>query len=270
MKILLYSDETEPVTKLLLEQENLDILPISVSELVLTTPLTRKISSNGDIYQWEYNESLVINRMSHVPEEVILNYPEADQVAIEQDIYAFLSGVLNGKNSSSYPDLFGLGNSIIPLHYQWNKIKQENIDVKVPKFFYGFKDGNPFNYESTKTSTIIYSHPLKVYNWRENLVKQKNVFCFVKPKGIPYQVFMSFDSIVIQALTIETKIETKIEKQLINKVKNIANVFNHKIVEFLFFIDEEDITFGMMSPTLAGYRTLSQFRETLFEGIHND
>ncbi len=269
MKILLYSDEKEPVTKLLLEQEDLDILPISVSELVLTTPLTRKIYSNGDIYQWEYNESLVINRMSHVPEEVILNYPEADQVAIEQDIYSFLSGVLNGKKSSSYPDLFGLGNSIMPLHYQWNKIKQADIDIKVPSFFYGFKEENPFNYESTKTSTIIYSHPLKVYNWRENLVKKKNVFCFVKPKGIPYQVFISFDSIFIQALTIQ-KIEAKIETKLVNKAKNIADVFNHKIVEFLFFIDEEDIAFGMMSPTLAGYRTLSQFAETLFEGINND
>lgn len=95
---------------------------------------------------------------------------------------------------------------------------------------------------------IVYSKPSNFYYWKPNSnVKNESSFAFEKPKGIPIIAFAIGNDIEVFSYYSHQSISLKDDSLIKEYIPNLSRLFDYSILECLFFLDREEISFGMIS-----------------------
>lgn len=127
---------------------------------------------------------------------------------------------------------------------QWETIKSAKYPIAVPNYYLG-------NIEfCTLKGNLVYTNPFDFYYWKPNhdLVDIENIsFVFSKPSGKPVVGCVIGDNVKIFCCESSDEISIKMDFLLKKYSLLISRLFNHPIAEILFFVEEDNFTFGMIS-----------------------
>lgn len=256
--ILLYSHSGEPVTKTLLSNEQeLNILSISIQEILdnihifdvikngcptinWTLPNGKKITNSPDLY--------LINRVQFIPNEIFDGFADEDRDFAFSEFRAYLAFAVEAfPNSSAKPGAFGLAGNRYSLPRQWQITNKIFPNLNTPSYYLG---GIEHCYLK-KTESLIYSNPFNYHLWKPNSnadsIKEASLI-FTTPEGIPIicSVFKN-QAEIFYYLPNSPEIPEGLIVQLKILGIELAKNFEYLIADLLFFVKDEQITFGMIS-----------------------
>lgn len=253
--ILLYSHFSEPVTQALLSSkldQKINMIKLSLESLLNDVTIIDEFDGFNIKIEWHLESGIqisnssdfyLVNRVLSVPESLVQDFAEEDRNYSLTEFRAYLAFALEAFPCSfSKPGAFGLSGNLFSLPRQWEMIKKTDLSLKVPNYYLGNMCFCPLNGE------IVYSNPSNFYYWKVGSnIENQTSFAFEKPKGIPIiacaigsdvEVF-SYDS--HHNLSLEDSI--LIKKQMLK----LSLLFEYPIAESLFFLNNEEISFGMIS-----------------------
>ncbi|MBN22825.1 MAG: hypothetical protein CL678_16180 [Bdellovibrionaceae bacterium] len=180
--------------------------------------------------------TFLVNRLTSLSQVNKFDLNDQNQLSREIQSY-FLFSLSQFKKSLSPSKYFSLTGNQFSLLEQW-KIA-DKIKIKTPPYSIGHQDLSEPNKPNT-IKTNIYNY----FNWSVNNQNQKTNFIIEKPKGRPYFSY----SFLNETYTTEPK--DKIQQRVLNYTKKIASKLKVDILEYLFFVDKENITFASANPYL--------------------
>lgn len=253
--ILLYSHAEEPVTRLMLS-DGLDmefnLVKLSLEELLKDATIFDELNENGAKVEWTLSSGKKIsnsedfylfNRVLTVPEELFEEFAEEDRLYSLTEFRAYLAFALEAfPKCSSKPGAFGLSGNRFSLPRQWEMIKNSSISLNVPEYYLGNLTLIP------EKQSLVFSSPHDYYYWKPGKAhKDCASFAFDKPKGSPHICCVIGNEAEVFPYQAEKK-TSKNHLLILKKISHkLANIFNYGIAEILLFIDNEKISFGMIS-----------------------
>lgn len=253
--VLLYSHIDEPITHALFSSEldqKFNMIKLSLELLLENTTIIDEFDANEVKINWTLSSGskisnskdfYLINRVLSVPDSLFHDFAEEDKTYSLSEFRAYLAFAIEAFPCCfSKSGAFGLSGNCYSLPRQWEIVRQSNLFVRVPRYYLGNM------YYCSLGGQIVYSDPFNFYYWKPNTeVKNKASFAFERPKGKPIIACIIGEEIEIfpyysyEFLSLE---EEKVIKQL---SKNITKIFDYSISESLFFLDNEEINFGMIT-----------------------
>lgn len=95
---------------------------------------------------------------------------------------------------------------------------------------------------------IVYSKPSNFYYWKPNpIIKDQTAFAFEKPKGIPIVACTTGTHIEVFPYESHHSISLKDYALIKEQILILSRLFNYSIAEALFFLDNQQVSFGMIS-----------------------
>lgn len=265
--VLLYSHSDEPITQVLLSSEldqKFDIIKLSLETLLQDVTIIDEVNGINTKVEWTLSSGIqisntsdfyLINRVLSVPEALVQDFAEEDKNYSLSEFRAYLAFAIEAfPYCFSKPGAFGLSGNRFSLPRQWEIIKQAGLTLKVPSYYLG--DMRFCQLEGE----IVYSKPSDFYYWKPNqTIKDKAAFAFERPRGIP-----------ILACTTETHTEVfpyqshhaiSLENYVLirEQILILSRLFNYSISEALFFLDNQEVSFGMISNIPYASRNKSWF-----------
>lgn len=256
--VLLYTDPSEPVTRLLLHhKQELGIQELLVKdfldenfkifdrfnlekiEVEWGVPSLGKITNSKEIY--------LINRATHLPEEWFFDFQLKDRDYARNELWAYLVFALNAfPNITERPNAGGLNGGCYPLTQQWKIVKERMSQaLTLPDLYVGPIELLPTDWHQQ----AIFTHPYHFYYWKETPFDGKdrnNVFAFKKPKGKPVLASIIGDNVALCKPEEIPELQEAVQEQLKETALQISQTFKYPIAEILFFLEEAEITFGMI------------------------
>lgn len=265
MNVLLYQEIEEPVTRIILQHaKKLHILPVSIQEVLSNAVIFDKITREQTCIRWILSNglsitndlhTLLINRVFQIPRECFQDFSVEDQDYARAEFFAYLMfAVSSFPNLAEKIDRYSLMAPVYPLTTQWRKVKEVSKKIGVPEFFLGKNPSEHFLKQE-----IISSNLYNFYWWKTSEIKtdSQTLFLFKKPKGNPYLILTLGDNGYIYPL--EQENSSRLSKSMAIYIKSqcrlITKNFGYFISEILLFIDQEKVTFGMITnyPFAAQY-----------------
>ncbi|MGK5595272.1 MAG: hypothetical protein ACSNEK_07945 [Parachlamydiaceae bacterium] len=253
--VLLYSHTDEPITRALFSSEldqKFNMIKLSLELLLRDTIIIDEFNENEVKVDWTLpsgskisnsKEFYLINRVVSIPEALFHDFVEEDKIYSLSEFRSYLAFAIEAfPLCFSKPGAFGLSGNRYSLPRQWERVQQSSLLVKVPRYYLG-----DMRYCELR-GEIVYSEPFNFYYWKPNTkVKYEPSFAFERPPGKPIIVCVIGDEIEIfpyysyESLSIE-------DIQLIKEIsKEVAKLFDYPISESLFFIDNNKVSFGMIT-----------------------
>ncbi len=197
--------------------------------------------------EFDGKKDILLNRALSFEKLSIDNRPIKEPT--RKEFQLFLISFLKGfKKKTSLPGLYSLCGDKLPLNLQWHHLKnQAGLDLSYPDFEYSFGYDTP-QIEGLKKP--VFTQPDNYYYWKseKNDKPRWNSFIIDKPEGLPIVSYFSGSCISVQAFD-ESQ---KIEESIINKIKEYTSVikkqFNYFMGEMVFFLENENLKFGFISP----------------------
>jgi hypothetical protein len=257
--LLIYTDSQEPITHLLLDnQQALGLKALCAKELleeecqIFDTFNPEKTEINwfspkfGNITNSE--DILVINRVTHVPIDWFTDFQLSDREYARNEFWAYLAFALNAfPQISEKPGPAGLNSGCYPLTEQWKRVNfLSQGSLSTPDFFIGPAELAPKEWNQM----AICTQPYSFYDWKEVPYESKeadSLFCMKKPNGFPILA-----SVVGENVAFCYKEETpdvciaELEAKLRQISLAISSHFQFFVSEVLFFYEKNKITFGMI------------------------
>lgn len=265
--ILLYSHPDEPITQALLSSEldlKFNMIKLSLAALLQDGTIIDEFNGIDIKIEWQLPSGLkifnssdfyLINRVLSVSETLAQDFAEEDRNYFLSEFRAYLAFALEAfPYCFSRPGAFGLSGNRFSLPRQWEMIKQAGLLFKVPKYYLGNMCFCPLKGE------IVYSKPSNFYYWKPNpSVKDESSFAFEKPKGIPIIACAVGNDIEIFSYYSHHSVSLKDSLLIKEYILNLSRLFDYSISEYLFFLDSEELSFGMVSNIPYASRSKSWF-----------
>ena len=259
MKLLLYSDPREPITKVLLKHKKaLNISPLFLRDFLKKGTIFDAFTQEKTSIHWEMpglgtmtNEKdlLLINRAFKCDKEWFSDFAKDDSKFAQEEFFAYLYFAINAfPNKTESPALWSLSGCGYSLPELWDIVEKHKIPVALPDHYLGDKLMLPPNWNPVD---VVCSEEYNFYEWTPNFSSKapRYIFAFLRPPGIPCLSFNLLDHTSLHPM--DPSIPLDINKSMQNKIKDtsrqIHGVFGLFASEILFFIDGEKITFGMIN-----------------------
>lgn len=269
MIITLYNDSYDPVVQALQKRQDrrhCSIEFISVQELLNDIEIDDEIIEGEAFIQWTLpnqkkitntKENFVVNRIVGLDDALFDEFHPDDREYALSEFSAYLQFALEAfPRISARPGPYGLSGNVFPLPYQWKRVQEskkvQKIEaIKVPSYFLGELTQLPEEFRNTE---LVCSEIFNLYNWTASSRKKKDGYGFVfeRPKGCPISVFSS----PVSQLALDLQQNVELRGPLSEKLNRIAETLREEIwsvemMEFLFFVSDNQISFGMGSPLLS-------------------
>lgn len=255
--ILLYSHADEPITKAILSStliQKSDLIKLPLKALLNEVSIIDEFDNEEVKIDWTFQSGLritnskdfyLINRVISVPEEIFCDFSEEDRQYSISEFRAYLAFAIEAfPNSFSKAGAFGLSGNRFSLPRQWETIKSTKYPIETPNYYLG-------NMEfCTLQGNLVYTNPFDFYYWKPNhdLVDiDKASFVFLKPPGKPIVGSVVGDHVKIFCCDSSDEISETMHLLLEKNSLLISRLFNHPIAEILFFVEEDNFIFGMIS-----------------------
>ena len=187
----------------------------------------------------------LINRVLSVPEEIFSDFSEEDKEYSISEFRAYLMFAIEAfPNSFAKSGAFGLSGNRFSLPRQWEIVGKSNIILKTPNYYLGNMDFCHLK------GDLVYTHPFNFYHWRPNgnlVDADQTAFAFLRPKGDPVIACVIRDHVDIFCYHSEDEISPKHNLLLKKNAIYLSRLFNYPIAEILFFIEDDQLIFGMIS-----------------------
>lgn len=253
--VLLYSHETEPVTKALLTSEldeDLKLVKLSLSSLLKEASIFDEVHDDEVKIEWTLasgekirntDNYYLLNRVLTVPQEMFDEFDTEDRTYSMSEFSAYLAFAIESfPKCSAKPAPFGISGNHFSLPRQWDIVMKGNLSLAVPDYYLG-------NLSSISQKTnLVYSTPHNYYFWKLN-PEDSNArsFAFERPTGAPIICCVMGDEIEVYPYQRDRQIHVS-DSHLIKEIAfQLAHLFNFPISEVLLFYDTSKISFGMIS-----------------------
>lgn len=280
--VLLYSHESEPITRAILAAPEMgfEIIALSLSDLLERVAIFDQIDSEGNAsICWTLpcskrivnsNEFYLINRVLSMPEELFEGFEQEDRAYAKEEFRAYLAFAIESfPHCSSKPGPFGLCGNSFSLPQQWEQIKEATDQLLVPDYYLGNISLCPLG-----GTGVVYSMPYNYYYWRsdESLpIPADSSLAFVRPRGIPvigclvgtsfFKVFPYYSSDSLDAHQI----------QVLERIGPVlVKIFKYESAECLLFVEGNSITFGMISNVLYASKKKEWLAQAVIAALKNE
>lgn len=184
------------------------------------------------------SDYLLLNRVMYTPNTLFENFNPIDKEYAQREFEAYIGFSFNaftgiGNNSPS-----GVCADSKSLPHQW-KIIYKHLNIPVPRYYWG-----PKAHQALKPSNrLVYSNIYELLNWKisQDNIEGNSIFCFEKPKGDPVFIFCIGRKTILSS---NTKISIELENRIRKLAKEINCILKLFISEILFFIEDNNISFG--------------------------
>lgn len=253
--VLLYSHADEPITSALFSSEldqKFNMIKLSLEFLLKETIIIDEFNENEVKIDWTLSHGskisnskdfYLINRILSIPDTLFHDFVEEDRNYSLSEFRAYLAFAIEAFPCCfSKPGAFGLAGNRYSLPRQWEKVRQSQLFVKVPRYYLGDMQYCALGEE------IVYSEPFNFYYWKPNTeVRHEASFAFERPKGNPIIVCVIGDEIEVFPYYSNESLFVQDAKVIKELSKNIAKLFSYPISESLFFLDNNEVNFGMIT-----------------------
>lgn len=253
--VLLYSHRDEPITQVLLSSEldqKFTMIKLSLETLLQDVTIIDELNGINTKVEWmlpsgiqisNSSDFYLINRVLSVPETLVQDFAEEDRDYSLSELRAYLAFAIEAfPYCFSKPRAFGLSGNRFSLPRQWEMIKQTGLPLKVPHYYLGNM------YFCQLEGEIVYSKPSNFYYWKPNPnIKDQTAFAFEKPKGIPIVACIVGDHTEVFSYYSHHPVSLKDYSLIKEQVLNLSRLFDYSIAEALFFLDNQEVSFGMIS-----------------------
>lgn len=253
--ILIYSHSDEPITQVLLSSEfdkKNNIIKLSLETFLKEVTIIDEFNRNNTKIEWNLSSGTkisnssdfyLINRVLSVPETLVQDFSEEDQVYSLSELRAYLAFAIEAfPFCFSKPGPFGLSGNRFSLPRQWEMIKQNGLPFKTPNYYLGNMHFCPLAGE------IVYSNPSNFYYWKPNPnARNQTAFAFEKPKGIPVVAFIAENCTEVFPYHPHHHLSLEECSLIKEQSLNLSRLFDYHIAECLFFLDNQRFSFGMIS-----------------------
>jgi hypothetical protein len=252
--VLIYSHPDEPITQALFSSEldrKFGMIKLSLDSLLKDTVIIDEFDESKVKIDWTLPSGekvlnsenfFLINRVLSVPENLFHDFSEEDRLYSLTEFRSYLAFALEAfPFYFSKPGAFGLSGNRFSLPRQWEMVRQLNCLIQVPNYFLGnvkFCD---------LKGDLVYSEPFNYYYWKPGQKIRNTAFVFEKPKGKPCVACLIGDQIEVFFYHSCDQLSEEYSNLVKEKSRIISQLFNYSIAECLFFIDDKDINFGMIT-----------------------
>lgn len=275
MNVLIYVDPYEPVTQLLLNKHReLKLKPYNLDNFLDHTEVFDEFNKKRTKISWKdpavgkitnSRNTRVINRVYYLPDQWFKKFHVKDREYAKQELYAYFTFAFNSfQKISEKPNLGSLSGGCYPLPHQWNMMHQCSKEIKVPEFYFGPLLLLP----KTMEKKAIFSSLYNFYSWKINEAPQKNdsVFAIKKPAGEPVLACVCGNQWFLRPIENQAFVIKKDdEKKIKSAAKKLHSKLGFFVSESLFFINGNEITFGMMHNIPSAASKYHDFESMLLE-----
>ncbi|MCK5818144.1 MAG: hypothetical protein KAH18_02610 [Psychromonas sp.] len=264
--VVLTNNANDPIASILKNDAHIIDLDTLLNQIDIFDKITEqqtKINWSHDNYTIQNsNETILLNRICHLGLDDVKSFASEDRLYSLIELQAYLGfAVSNFKTLNKHKSSSGT-EPCLPLPNQWELIKK-NTDVSVPNYYWGDPRFNHLSLEKR-----IFGDIYNYNQWRPNQANDEHVqFCYQRPSGSPYFVLS------IGGESIITPFENNLPPPC-NMLPIIAEscrqTLNLYIAESLFFIDDDSITFGFMSPLVNVSQRNADFNTFCHQTITRD
>lgn len=257
--VLLCSDLKEPVTQSLVRYQDglsFQLVVLTLEDILNDVEIFDEVIEGIPKIGWSLqdgnciinsHECLLINRVFSVPGSLFENFHPADRNYALAEFRAYLMFAIEAfPLSTSKPGSGGLSGNQFSLPQQWKIVQDAKVNVDTPSYYLG----NPLHQPFKNTNVIIQSTIFNYYYWRPGIPSCKEMdinFCFLRPEGIPVICLVIGTQCNVFPYSGDYTLSESVVLKLTEIGKCLARIFDYFIAECLFFLNEEQITFGMIS-----------------------
>lgn len=244
---------------------------VLIEELMRDFEVFDELSDSGTIIQWYKGQELylsnranfLLNRVLHIPSTLFANFKKVDKEYAQHELAAYLGFSFNAFSGVGNQCANGVCGEMLSLPCQWQKIKKK-FAINVPNYYWGPINGNCLNKKA-----LIYTHVYNFFNWSitDKQAKEKHVFCFEKPQGIPVFIFSIGNQ---QLITAENALSAELAAKLKKLAREINKDFNYFISEILIFVEGVSLNFGCINQEVIRSTNNSQFDNFVCNNLLNE
>lgn len=273
MNLLLYVNPNEPVTQVLLQhQKDLDVTPLFLKDFIDNAEVFDEFDEKETIIRWKLpnigeitnsKQTYLINRASYIPQEWFSDFHKEDLEYASNEFWAYLIFALRAfPLATDYPGPGGPAGQNLPLVQQWKKVSQSIAGLSSPKYYFGPLEMLPKEWEGQ----TVFTSPYKIYYWRIGPCEKEmdNVFGIRKPKGTPVLAFY-IDSQVQIFLEENATISDDKKERVELFAKKTNQLFGYFCSEMLFFVDDDQVCFGMIHSCPWGAARSQNFEQVVVD-----
>lgn len=252
--VLIYSHADEPITHALFSSEfdqKFNIIKLSLESLLKETMIIDEFDEREVKIEWTLSSGLkisnskdyyIINRVLSIPEILFHDFSEEDRIYSLSEFRSYLAFAIEAFPCCfSKPGAFGLSGNRFSLPRQWEMIKQSDLSIKVPNYYLG-----NVHYCDLKRK-VVYSEPFNFYYWRPNQDIKNTSFVFERPEGKPVIACIIGNEIAVFSYYSIDKLSLRDIELVKEQCRALSRLFNYPIAECLFFLDDVEANFGMIS-----------------------
>ncbi len=252
--VLIYSHADEPITHALFSSEldqKFNMVKLSLESLLKDSVIIDEFDESEVKIDWTLSSGLkisnskdfyIINRVLSIPEILFHDFSEEDRIYALSEFRSYLAFAIEAFPCCfSKPGAFGLSGNRFSLPRQWEMIKQSNLSVKVPNYYLG-----NVHYCGLK-GDVVYSEPFNFYYWKPSEEIKNTSFVFERPKGKPIIACIIGDEIGVFSYYPQDKLSSRDSELVKEHCRALSRSFNYPIAECLFFLDDIEVNFGMIS-----------------------
>lgn len=277
--LLFSSDLREPVSHVLFTNRarlNFPLIVLTLEDFLKQAEVFDEITNGVPKIEWTFpgeritnsEHFFLINRVLSVPESLFGDFHPLDREYALTEFRAYLTFAIEAfPLALAKPGPGGLSGNRFSLPQQWDIVQKTGIDISIPDYFLGNPKYSPFN----KTDLIIHSTPYNYYYWKPYVpsCKKKEInFSFSRPSGIPTICAILGEEVFVFPYFENTPLEQSIDFRLIPIAKQLAITFEYSIAECLLFVDEDKITFGMISNIPYASRKKDFFTSAIIQAFN--
>lgn len=257
--LLLTSDLKEPITKFLLRHQNelnFPLILLPIQNLLNTVNIFDEIKDGIAKIGWLFsdgkyitnsNDYFLINRVLSVPDSLFEDFHPIDKNYAQAEFRAYLTFAIQAfPRATAKPGPGGLAGNRFSLPQQWKIVQKSQINIHTPLYYLG----NPHYHPFTNVVSVVQSTIFNYYYWKPGVPSchENDVnFCFVRPEGIPVISSIIGSQIKVFSYSSDCSLSELAVRKLTEISKKLAEVFDYFIAECLLFLNDDKITFGMIT-----------------------
>lgn len=159
---------------------------------------------------------------------------------------------------------------LLPLTSQWSLVKTNLINLMVPKYVHSYGSEPVGNHGF---SNPIYKSPFDLYSWKTNTKQPEketiDEFIVDRPIGSPLLSYFLGKIVTVKHLNAELRISSSTEATIRSLTADIAEIFDAKAGEVLWFCDDSNLTFAAFSHHLSAASLQEEFRTNASQFLHD-
>ncbi len=259
------------------------ILWLDDNDIVNNIIINDDISLDKSVVRWSINSehltSLnvvgVFNQLGYLKNDCFKDFHPEDIEYAKSEFNAYLLFALNQfKNVINKPWNGGLTGFCQSMPYQWHYVKNLNLAINIPEYYFGLAENIPSELANKKN--IIVSNDIYNYgHWTETQSSltdtSSSIFFYKKPLGIPIVITVFKNIILTKDLYNNCPRQEIINEELVIVVSKLMEHFNLTLATILVFVDDDlHITLGSIEPSFNIEYVSSNHVSDILKAITNN